>query len=85
MPRDTATKADVSRLGKEVATYFVDGTGTLTLTYAASPNTVTEGRRNGRHHPPPEQRHDLRDGDRPRPLDPVVRPCFGRTHNAGQT
>jgi type IV pilus assembly protein PilA len=39
--RDTATKADVSRLGKEVATYFVDGTGTLTLTFAASPNTVT--------------------------------------------
>jgi type IV pilus assembly protein PilA len=39
--RDTATKSDVSRLGKEVATYFVDGTGTLTLTFASSPNTVT--------------------------------------------
>jgi type IV pilus assembly protein PilA len=39
--RDTGTKSDVSRLGKEVATYFVDGTGTLTLTYASSPNTVT--------------------------------------------
>jgi prepilin-type N-terminal cleavage/methylation domain-containing protein len=29
--RDTATKADVSTLGKEIATYFVDGTGVLTI------------------------------------------------------
>ncbi len=29
--RDTSTKADVSTVGKEIATYFVDGTGTLTL------------------------------------------------------
>jgi prepilin-type N-terminal cleavage/methylation domain-containing protein len=28
---DTATKADVSNLGKEVATYFVGGTGPLAL------------------------------------------------------
>jgi prepilin-type N-terminal cleavage/methylation domain-containing protein len=32
--RDTSTKADVSTIGKEIATYFVDGTGTLTLTQA---------------------------------------------------
>ncbi len=42
--RDTATKADVSRLGKEVATYFVDGTGTLTLDYTASPGSVVGSR-----------------------------------------
>jgi len=33
--RDTATKADVSTLGKEVSSYYVDGTGTLTLTLAS--------------------------------------------------
>ncbi|WP_432511098.1 type IV pilin protein [Kineococcus sp. SYSU DK001] len=27
--RDAATKADVSRVGKELAAYFVDGTGTI--------------------------------------------------------
>jgi type IV pilus assembly protein PilA len=37
---DTATKADVSRLGKEVATYFVDGTGTLSLDFASQPGSV---------------------------------------------
>jgi type IV pilus assembly protein PilA len=37
--RDTSTKADVSTLGKEVATYFVDGTGTLTLTQAGGAGT----------------------------------------------
>lgn len=31
---DAATKADVSSLGKEVATYFVEGTGPLALSYA---------------------------------------------------
>src|SRR5690242_10462324 len=31
---DAATKADVSNLGKEVATYFVDGTGPLVVTWA---------------------------------------------------
>lgn len=37
---DTSTKADVNHLGKEVATYFVDGTGTLTLDFAAVPGSV---------------------------------------------
>jgi type IV pilus assembly protein PilA len=44
--RDTSTKADVSTLGKEVATYFVDGTGTLTMTQAGGAGTditVTDG------------------------------------------
>ena len=31
---DSATKADVSNLGKEVATYFVGGTGPLSLDYS---------------------------------------------------
>ncbi len=31
---DAATKADVSSLGKEVATYFVGGTGPLVLDYS---------------------------------------------------
>jgi type IV pilus assembly protein PilA len=44
--RDTATKADVSTIGKELATYFVDGNGTgLALTYVAAsgstPATIT--------------------------------------------
>ncbi len=34
--RDTSTKADVSTAGKEIATYFVDGAGTLTATQAAA-------------------------------------------------
>jgi prepilin-type N-terminal cleavage/methylation domain-containing protein len=33
---DAATKADVSNLGKEIATYFVDGNGPLVLTYAGA-------------------------------------------------
>jgi type IV pilus assembly protein PilA len=33
---DAATKADVSNLGKEVATYFVDGNGPLVLSYAGN-------------------------------------------------
>jgi type IV pilus assembly protein PilA len=33
---DTSVKADVSDLGKEVATYFVDGSGPLVLSYAAA-------------------------------------------------
>ena len=32
--RDTATKADVSTIGKEIATYFVDGTATLSIAQA---------------------------------------------------
>lgn len=31
---DAAVKADVTNLGKEVATYFVEGTGPLVLTYS---------------------------------------------------
>lgn len=37
---DTSTKADVSYLGKEIATYFVDGQGTLTLDFVAVPGSV---------------------------------------------
>jgi type IV pilus assembly protein PilA len=33
---DAATKADVSNLGKEVATYFVDGNGPLVLSWAGA-------------------------------------------------
>ncbi|RMI13104.1 prepilin-type N-terminal cleavage/methylation domain-containing protein [Cellulomonas triticagri] len=41
--RDTATKADVSTVGKEVATYYVDGTGTLTASVANGVLTLTDG------------------------------------------
>jgi type IV pilus assembly protein PilA len=37
---DTSTKADVSRLGKEVATFWVDGTGTLALDFTTTPGSV---------------------------------------------
>ncbi len=37
---DTSTKADVSNLGKEIATYFVDGTAALSLDFALSPGNV---------------------------------------------
>jgi type II secretory pathway pseudopilin PulG len=37
---DTSTKADINHLGKEVATYFVDGRGTLTLDFASVPGSV---------------------------------------------
>lgn len=37
---DTSTKADVNSLAKEVATYFVDGRGTLTLDFAGVPGSV---------------------------------------------
>jgi type IV pilus assembly protein PilA len=40
--RDTSTKADVSTLGKEIATYFVDGTGVLTVTQAGSVITLAD-------------------------------------------
>jgi type IV pilus assembly protein PilA len=39
--RDTATKADVSTIGKELATYFVDGTGTLTIAQTAAGGNIT--------------------------------------------
>jgi type IV pilus assembly protein PilA len=38
--RDTSTKADVSTIGKEIATYFVDGTGTLTIGPGGAANTL---------------------------------------------
>jgi type IV pilus assembly protein PilA len=37
---DSSTKADVSNLGKEIATYFVGGTGTLTLDFTVQPGNV---------------------------------------------
>jgi prepilin-type N-terminal cleavage/methylation domain-containing protein len=37
---DAATKADVSNLGKEVATYFVGGSGPLALTYVAGTGQI---------------------------------------------
>jgi type IV pilus assembly protein PilA len=40
---DAGTKSDVSRLGKEVATYFVDGTGTLTITPGTKLVTIADG------------------------------------------
>jgi type IV pilus assembly protein PilA len=41
--RDTSTKADVSTVGKEIATYYVDGTGTLTAAVnAAGDLAITE-------------------------------------------
>lgn len=33
--RDTATQSDVSRLGKEVAAYYVDGSGPAVISYVA--------------------------------------------------
>jgi prepilin-type N-terminal cleavage/methylation domain-containing protein len=41
--RDTSTKADVSTAGKEIATYYVDGTGTLTATVTGGVLTITDG------------------------------------------
>lgn len=40
---DAATKADVSNLGKEVATYFVEGTGPLGLTYTPGQIALDDG------------------------------------------
>jgi type II secretory pathway pseudopilin PulG len=37
---DSSTKADVNNLAKEVATYFVDGKGTLGLDFVAVPGSV---------------------------------------------
>jgi prepilin-type N-terminal cleavage/methylation domain-containing protein len=37
---DASTKSDVSNLGKEIHTYFVDGTGTLTLDFTSVPGKV---------------------------------------------
>ena len=40
--RDAATKSDVSRLGKEVAAYYVDGAGPVVVTVAGGAVTVTD-------------------------------------------
>jgi type IV pilus assembly protein PilA len=37
---DTSTKVDVSNVGKEVATYFVGGNGTLNLDFVTRPGSV---------------------------------------------
>jgi type IV pilus assembly protein PilA len=39
--RDTSTKADVSTAGKEIATYYVDGTGNLTAAVSGTTLTLT--------------------------------------------
>lgn len=43
--RDTSTKADISTVGKNVATYFVEPTGTLAVTQTAVslPIVLTDG------------------------------------------
>src|SRR4051812_38966269 len=41
--RDTSTKADVSTVGKEIATYYVDGAGTLSVAVAAGVGTPSDG------------------------------------------
>lgn len=42
---DTSTKADVSNLGKEVATYFVEGNGAVSVDFVSQPGyaVVTDG------------------------------------------
>ncbi|MCW2600792.1 MAG: secretory protein [Frankiales bacterium] len=40
---DAAVKADVSNLGKEVATYFVEGAGPLTLAYTPGQISLNDG------------------------------------------
>ena len=37
---DTSTEADVSHVAKEIATYFIDGTGTLALDFVSIPGSV---------------------------------------------
>jgi prepilin-type N-terminal cleavage/methylation domain-containing protein len=37
---DSSTQSDVTNLGKEIATYYVDGTGALTLDYLSQPGKV---------------------------------------------
>ena len=40
-PRTAPAKADVSTIGKEIATYYVDGTGAPTLAVASGSYTLT--------------------------------------------
>jgi type IV pilus assembly protein PilA len=37
---DASTKTDLSNIAKEIATYWVDGTGVLSLDYVSSPGNV---------------------------------------------
>ena len=71
---DTATKSDVSRLGKEVATFWVDGTGTLTLDFTSVPGSVQLGQR-GEHglDPAAQQGHRGLDQHRDDVLERLVR------------
>jgi len=39
--RDTATKSDVSRVGKEIAAYYVDGTGQVTIAVNTGSRTAS--------------------------------------------
>lgn len=41
--RDTSTKSDVTSVGREIATYYVDNSNTLTGTVAASALTIKDG------------------------------------------
>ena len=40
--RDTSTKADVSTVGKEIATYYVDGTGELSASVSGGVLKISE-------------------------------------------
>jgi type IV pilus assembly protein PilA len=44
--KETSAKADVSTIGKEIAAYYVDGTGALTLTSTAGTWTLTDAAAN---------------------------------------
>jgi prepilin-type N-terminal cleavage/methylation domain-containing protein len=41
--QDSAAKADVSTIGKEVATFYVDGTGNPTVAQAGGRYTISDG------------------------------------------
>ncbi|WP_432511099.1 type II secretion system protein [Kineococcus sp. SYSU DK001] len=40
--RDTATKSDVSTVGKEISSYYVDGTGSLAIAISSGTYSLTE-------------------------------------------
>ncbi|NHC46017.1 prepilin-type N-terminal cleavage/methylation domain-containing protein [Motilibacter aurantiacus] len=44
--RETSAKSDVTTIGKEVAAYYVDGTGNVTLATAGSTWTLTDATAN---------------------------------------
>ena len=41
--RDTSTESDVSVLGKELTSYYIDGVNTLTITVASGVATIADG------------------------------------------